>query len=106
MATSLAKYFGEALISLKYRNMKYYCLAAAVSLIGSLMQETMIAWVAYDITHSAAVLGNIMSWFMLPMIAANIPAGFATSAIFSGSQAALQAEVDDRMCGGFYCHVL
>ena len=56
--------------------MKIYCAAASVSLIGSMMQETMVAWLAYDMTGSTAVLGNIMSWFMLPMIIASIPGGW------------------------------
>ncbi len=74
----LTKFFSEAAVSLKYRNMKLYCAAASVSLIGSMMQETMIAWLAYDMTGSTAVLGNIMSWFMLPMIIASIPGGWVS----------------------------
>jgi len=76
MANALAKFFREAAVSLKYRNMRLYCAGAVVSLLGSMMQETMIAWVVYEMTGSTAVLGNIMSWFMLPMIAASIAGGW------------------------------
>jgi MFS family permease len=76
MKKALNKFFGEAVVSLQYRNMKLYCGAAMISLLGSMMQETMIAWVAYELTGSTAVLGNIMSWFMLPMIVASIPGGW------------------------------
>lgn len=72
------RYLKEASVSLKYRNMKFYCAAALISLLGSMMQESMIAWVAYQMTGSAAVLGNIMSWFMLPMIVASIPGGWVS----------------------------
>lgn len=76
MLTYLNKFFSQTLVSLQHRNMKLYCGAAIISLLGSMMQETMIAWVAYQLTGSTAVLGNIMSWFMLPMIAASIPGGW------------------------------
>jgi len=76
MKNALIKFFSEAAVSLKYRNMRYYSSAAMISLLGSMMQETMVAWVAFEMTGSTAVLGNIMSWFMLPMIAASIPGGW------------------------------
>lgn len=76
MKKSLNKFFGEAVVSLQYRNMKLYCVAALISLLGSMMQESMVAWVAFEKTGSTAVLGNIMSWFMLPMIAASIAGGW------------------------------
>lgn len=78
MKNGLTRFFSEAAVSLKYRNMKFYCAAAMVSLVGSMMQETMIAWVAYQITGSTAVLGNIMTWFMVPMIVASIPGGWVS----------------------------
>lgn len=76
MKNALNKFFGEAVVSLQYRNMKLYCGAAMISLLGSMMQESMIAWVAYQITGSTAVLGNIMSWFMVPMVVASIAGGW------------------------------
>jgi MFS family permease len=81
MKNALNKFFGEAVVSLQYRNMKLYCGAALISLLGSMMQESMIAWVAFDLTGSTAVLGNIMSWFMVPMIAASIPGGWVADRI-------------------------
>lgn len=78
MKNGLTKFLSEAVVSLKYRNMKFYCAAAMVSLVGSMMQETMIAWLAYEMTGSTAVLGNIMSWFMVPMIVASIPGGWVS----------------------------
>lgn len=73
---ALSKFLQEAAVSLQYRNMQFYCAGALMSLLGSMMQESMIAWVAYEITGSTAVLGNIMAAYMLPMIAASIPGGW------------------------------
>ncbi|MBX9690112.1 MAG: MFS transporter [Candidatus Obscuribacterales bacterium] len=73
---SITGFFKQAAVSLQYRNMRLYCSAVLISLIGSMMQESMIAWLAYQITGSTAVLGKIMSFFMLPMIAASIPGGW------------------------------
>jgi MFS family permease len=81
MYESVSGFFREALVSLKYRNMRFYCTAATISLLGSMMQESMIAWLAYQLTGSTAVLGNIMSWFMLPMIAASIAGGWLSDRV-------------------------
>ncbi len=76
MKNALTKFFREASVSLQYRNMQFYCVGALISLLGSMMQESMIAWVVYEMTGSTAVLGNIMAAYMLPMIAASIPGGW------------------------------
>jgi MFS family permease len=76
MMQTFRKFFGTALTSLRYRNIQFYCAGAMVSLVGSMMQESMVAWIAYQITGSTAVLGNIMSFFMLPMIAGSIAGGY------------------------------
>lgn len=76
MKNALMKFFREASVSLQYRNMQFYCVGALISLLGSMMQESMIAWVVYEMTGSTAVLGNIMAAYMLPMIAASIPGGW------------------------------
>lgn len=81
MSASISHFFSEAMVSLKYRNMRFYCAAATISLLGSMMQESMIAWLAYQLTGSTAVLGNIMSWFMLPMIAASIAGGWLSDRV-------------------------
>jgi MFS family permease len=78
MKSQIGKFFESAAVSLQYRNMRIYCQAAFVSLLGSLMQESMIAWVAYELTGSTAVLGNIMAWFMVPMVVASIPGGWVS----------------------------
>src|ERR1700684_2645105 len=76
MMQTFRKFFGTALTSLRYRNIQFYCAGAMVSLVGSMMQESMVAWIAYQITGSTAVLGNIMSFFMLPMIVGSIAGGY------------------------------
>lgn len=81
MTSSVSRFFREAVVSLKYRNMRFYCTAALISLMGSMMQESMIAWLAYQLTGSTAVLGKIMSWYMLPMIAASIAGGWLSDRV-------------------------
>ena len=76
MKNLFMQFLKEASVSLKYRNIKLYCAGAAISLFGSMMQESMVAWVAYKLTGSTAVLGTIMSCYMLPMIAASIAGGW------------------------------
>jgi MFS family permease len=76
MKDALLKFWSEASTSLQYRNIKFYCAGAVISLFGSMMQESMIAWVAFKLTGSTAVLGTIMSCYMLPMIVASIPGGW------------------------------
>lgn len=77
MLSALKTFWGEASVSLKYRNIRLYCAGALISLFGSMMQESMIAWVAFKLTGSTAVLGSIMTVYMLPMIIASIPGGWA-----------------------------
>jgi len=76
MKNALLQFLREASTSLQYRNIKLYCAGAVISLFGSMMSESMIAWVAFKLTGSTAVLGTVMSCYMLPMILASIPGGW------------------------------
>ncbi|MBS1996847.1 MAG: MFS transporter [Cyanobacteria bacterium SZAS LIN-2] len=85
MKNAFMQFLREASTSLQYRNIKLYCAGAVISLFGSMMQESMIAWVAYKLTGSTAVLGTVMSCYMLPMILASIPGGWLADR-FSGNR--------------------
>jgi len=76
MKNAFMQFLREASTSLQYRNIKLYCAGAVISLFGSMMSESMIAWVAFKLTGSTAVLGTVMSCYMLPMILASIPGGW------------------------------
>jgi MFS family permease len=48
-----------------------------------MMQESMIAWLAFKLTGSTAVLGTVMSAYMLPMIVASIAGGYVADRFIS-----------------------
>jgi MFS family permease len=85
MKNAIAKFFREASTSLQYKNIRLYCAGAVISLFGSMMQESMIAWLAFKLTGSTAVLGTVMSAYMLPMIVASIAGGYVADR-FSGQR--------------------
>src|ERR1700733_12028456 len=81
MFGAITQFCREAGASLQYKNMRLYCAGALISLFGSMMQESMVAWVAYRLSGSTAVLGSIMACFMLPMIVASIPGGWVADRV-------------------------
>jgi MFS family permease len=74
---SLSRFFGAAFSSLKHKPFRLYALGVLASLTGSLMQEIVVAWVAYQMTHSSFVLGSILFSYQIPMLVMGIPGGFA-----------------------------
>lgn len=75
--SAIAEYFSAAFASLKHRNFKLYCLGVIFSLTGSLLQEVVVAWLAYEKTGSSFVLGSILFSFQAPMIALGVLGGWA-----------------------------
>lgn len=75
--TAVAEYFQAAFASLKHRNFKLYCWGVIFSLTGSLLQEVVVAWLAYEKTGSSFVLGSILFSFQAPMIALGVLGGWA-----------------------------
>ncbi|MBK9141461.1 MAG: MFS transporter [Candidatus Melainabacteria bacterium] len=63
--------------SLKHPAFRWYCLGVIASLTGSLMQEIVVAWIAYQMTGSSFVLGSILFCFQIPMLTLGIIGGFA-----------------------------
>lgn len=63
--------------SLSSLNFKWYCLGVLGSLIGSIMQEVVVAWIAYEMTGSSFALGSILFAFQVPMIVIGIAGGWA-----------------------------
>ena len=49
----------ESLRSLRHRNYRIFFAGQLVSLIGTWMQSVAQAWLAYRLTHSAALLGIV-----------------------------------------------
>ncbi len=68
---------GTIFSSLKHRNFKWYCAGVLASLTGSLMQELVVAWVAYQMTGSSFVLGTILFCFQVPMLVMGLVGGWA-----------------------------
>jgi len=75
--SSLSRFFGTTFSSLKHKNFRLYALGVLASLTGSLMQEIVVAWVAYQMTGSSFVLGSILFAYQLPMLLMGIPGGWA-----------------------------
>lgn len=73
---SLSRFFGTTFSSLKHKNFRLYALGVLASLTGSLMQEIVVAWVAYQMTGSSFVLGSILFAYQLPMLIMGIPGGW------------------------------
>lgn len=63
--------------SLRHANFRFYCLGVIVSLTGSLMQEVVVAWQAYQLTGSSLVLGSILFSFQVPMLILGVAGGWA-----------------------------
>jgi MFS family permease len=74
---ALRQYLSATFTSLRHRSFKFYCLGVIVSLTGSLMQETVVAWLGYQMTGSSFVLGSILFSYQLPMLALGVLGGYA-----------------------------
>jgi MFS family permease len=75
--SSLGKLVSTTFSSLKHRNFRWYSLGVIASLTGSLMQEIVVAWVAYQMTGSSFVLGSILFSYQIPMLLVSIAGGWA-----------------------------
>lgn len=65
--------------SLRHRNFALYCAGIAASLTGSWMQSVAIAWVAFSLTDSSAVLGLVAFATLVPTIGFSLPAGWVAA---------------------------
>lgn len=76
--SSISRFFGQTFSALKHsKTFRWYCAGVLGSLTGSLMQEIVVAWVAYQMTGSSFVLGSILFCFQVPMLVMGIPGGYA-----------------------------
>lgn len=75
--TGLSMLARRTFSSLSSRNFRWYCLGVFASLTGSLMQEIVVAWIAYQMTGSSFVLGTILFSFQVPMIVVGLAGGWA-----------------------------
>lgn len=73
----LRRYLTSTFASLKHRNFKLYALGVVFSLTGSLLQEVVVAWMAYQITGSSLVLGGVLFAYQVPMILMGALGGIA-----------------------------
>jgi MFS family permease len=74
---SASRFFSATFSSLKHKPFRWYALGVLASLTGSLMQEIVVAWVAYQMTGSSFVLGSILFSFQVPMLLVGILGGLA-----------------------------
>lgn len=74
---SASQFFSQTFSSLKHIPFRWYALGVLASLTGSLMQEIVVAWVAYEMTGSSFVLGSILFCFQIPMLLVGILGGLA-----------------------------
>ncbi len=73
----LRRYLTSTFASLKHRNFKLYALGVVFSLTGSLLQEVVVAWMAYQLTGSSLVLGGVLFAYQMPMILMGALGGIA-----------------------------
>jgi MFS family permease len=73
----LRRYLTSTFASLKHRNFKLYALGVVFSLTGSLLQEVVVAWMAYQLTGSSLVLGGVLFAYQVPMILMGALGGIA-----------------------------
>ncbi len=73
----LRRYLTSTFASLKHRNFKLYALGVIFSLTGSLLQEVVVAWMAYQLTGSSLVLGGVLFAYQVPMILMGALGGIA-----------------------------
>ncbi len=73
----LHRYFTATFASLKHPNFKLYAFGVMFSLAGSLLQEVVVAWIAYQMTGSSLVLGGVLFAYQVPMIAMGVLGGYA-----------------------------
>lgn len=74
---SASRFFSATFSSLKHKPFRWYAIGVLASLTGSLMQEIVVAWVAYQMTGSSFVLGSILFSFQVPMLLVGILGGLA-----------------------------
>ncbi|MFL9482524.1 MFS transporter [Chitinophagaceae bacterium LWZ2-11] len=64
--------------SLKYRNYRLYFTGQSISLIGTWMQRTAVAWLVYRLTNSALMLGIVSFASLIPSLILSPYAGALT----------------------------
>lgn len=74
---AVSRYFGATFQSLRSVSFRWYCLGILISLTGSLMQEVVVAWIAYQMTGSSFVLGSILFSYQVPMLVLGVLGGWA-----------------------------
>lgn len=61
--------------ALRHVSFRYYCAGVIISLVGSLMQEGVVAWLAFEKTGSSETLGYILFAFQMPMLLLGVASG-------------------------------
>src|SRR5437868_12979974 len=78
-ANAFARWFASTFASLQHRSFRFYCLGVIISLTGSLLQEVVVAWLAYQKTGSSFALGAVLFAFQVPMLVFGLLGGIARS---------------------------
>lgn len=74
---AVSRYFSATFQSLRSPSFRWYCMGILISLTGSLMQEVVVAWIAYKMTGSSFVLGSILFSYQVPMLVLGVLGGWA-----------------------------
>jgi MFS family permease len=64
--------------SFRHRNFRLFFLGQLISLVGTWMQNVAQSWLVYDLTHSAAWLGQVSAAGSLPVLFLGLYAGVVT----------------------------
>jgi MFS family permease len=99
-ASAQVKGLQRTFIALRHRNYRLFFFGQMISLIGTWMQTTALAWLVLELTHNALLLGLVGALQFLPVMVFSLFGGVLadrlpkrTTLIFTQSFALLQAEV-------------
>jgi MFS family permease len=71
----------HALVALEYKNFRLYWAGQFLTQVGTTMQQTAVAWQVYLLTHSAAALGLIGLFRVIPILLFSLGGGVVADAV-------------------------
>jgi MFS family permease len=73
--TTVSNYFGNTFRSLRHRNYRLFFWGQLISLLGTWLQNTALAWLVYSLTHDSRTLGLIAFIGSAPILLLSMYAG-------------------------------
>jgi MFS family permease len=68
-------------VAFRYRNYRLYWAGQFLTLVGTAMQQAAVAWQVYLLTHSAAALGVVGLFRIIPIVLLSLGAGVVADAV-------------------------